>query len=103
MQEFAKLASVDDWRVLRARCWEEGGAPAYWPWIQIVRDLGGEFERLGVRERESAQPTLDPENARFALFDAVTRFLVDAAGERRLLLIVDDLHGADTPSLLLLP
>jgi hypothetical protein len=102
MQEFAKVASLADWRVLIARCWEEGGAPAYWPWIQIVRDLGGEFERLGARERESAQPTLDPENARFALFDAVTRFLVDAAGERRLLLVVDDLHGADTPSLLLL-
>jgi hypothetical protein len=102
MQEFAKEASLADWRVLMARCWEEGGAPAYWPWIQIVRDLDGEFERLGVRERESAQPTLDPEGARFALFDAVTRFLDDAAGERQLLLVVDDLHGADTPSLLLL-
>jgi eukaryotic-like serine/threonine-protein kinase len=101
MQEFAKLASVDDWRVLMARCWEEGGAPAYWPWIQVVRELGGEFERLG-RGRESTRPAVDPESARFALFETMTRFLDHAAGERQLLLVVDDLHGADTPSLLLL-
>jgi predicted ATPase len=23
-----------------ARCWEVGGAPAFWPWIQIFRSLG---------------------------------------------------------------
>src|SRR4051794_41807499 len=22
------------------RCWETGGAPVYWPWIQILRGLG---------------------------------------------------------------
>jgi eukaryotic-like serine/threonine-protein kinase len=101
MQEFAKLASADDWRVLMARCWEEGGAPAYWPWIQVVRELGGEFERLG-RGRDSTRPAVDPESARFALFETMTRFLDHAVAERQLLLIVDDLHGADTPSLLLL-
>jgi AAA ATPase domain len=26
-------------RVLWGRCWEAGGAPAFWPWIQLLRDL----------------------------------------------------------------
>jgi eukaryotic-like serine/threonine-protein kinase len=99
MQELGKLASVADWRVVTARCWEEGGAPAYWPWIQIVRDAGGEFERLTPPAREGAP---DPDSARLRLFDAVVRFLGDAAAERPLLLLIDDLHGADAPSLLLL-
>src|SRR5207249_1736889 len=25
--------------VLWGRCWESGGAPAYWPWLQILRAL----------------------------------------------------------------
>ena len=24
-------------RVLVGRCWEAGGAPAYWPWVQALR------------------------------------------------------------------
>jgi hypothetical protein len=26
-------------RVARGPCWDAGGAPAYWPWIQILRTL----------------------------------------------------------------
>src|SRR5262245_41749187 len=26
-------------KTLWGRAWEAGGAPAYWPWIQIVREL----------------------------------------------------------------
>ena len=32
------------------RCWEAGGAPAYWPWIQIVR--AGLGATAGIRLRE---------------------------------------------------
>ena len=60
------------------RCWEEGGAPAYWPWIQAVRSLGGDLERLAAATRESASP----EMLRFRLFDAAARFLVEAAHTR---------------------
>jgi predicted ATPase len=44
MEEFAGLLAGQGWRVLTGRCWEHGGAPAYWPWIQIVRGAGSEFE-----------------------------------------------------------
>ena len=29
-------------RVLVGRCWEAGGAPAYWPWVQSLRGYIGE-------------------------------------------------------------
>jgi eukaryotic-like serine/threonine-protein kinase len=102
MHELGRLASAADLRVLTARCWEEGGAPAYWPWIQVVREAGGEFERLTPRASATAQDSVDPDSARFTLFDAVARFLHHVADEHPLLLLIDDLHAADTPSLLLL-
>ncbi len=109
--------------VLWGRCWEGGGAPAFWPWVQVVRDYvraeGGEdlLRRLGPAARPLAQlvPELgngrpDPvpshpaesEEARFAFFDSTTSFLKDASRSRPLLLVLEDLHSADEPSLLLL-
>jgi tetratricopeptide (TPR) repeat protein len=47
-------------------------------------------------------PTVDPDSARFQLFDSTTTFLLDAARTQPLILVLEDLHAADTPSLLLL-
>jgi predicted ATPase/class 3 adenylate cyclase len=102
MQEFAGTAPDRGWQVVVGRCWEEGGAPPYWPWIQVVRAAGGEFERLAQPPEGGAGPGADPESVRFRLFDAVTRFLVESALARPLVIVVDDLHAADAPSLLLL-
>jgi eukaryotic-like serine/threonine-protein kinase len=100
MQEVGGWASEKGWRVLVGRCWEEGGAPAYWPWIQVVREAGGDFEQL---PGPAGTPvSVDPESRRFALFDSATRFLIDRARQQPLLLLLDDLHAADAPSLLLL-
>jgi hypothetical protein len=99
MEELAGLAAGRGWTMLFGRCWEEGGAPAYWPWVQIVRAAGAEFDRLATSDTEA---TVDPEAVRFRLFDEVARFLYESARERRLLLVLDDLHAADAPSLLLL-
>ena len=103
MQEFAGTAPDRGWHVVVGRCWEEGGAPPYWPWIQVVRAAGGEFERLARTPSEGgAGAGADPESVRFMLFDAVTRFLVESALAQPLVIVVDDLHAADAPSLLLL-
>jgi DNA-binding SARP family transcriptional activator len=121
--ELVARAKVRGATVLFGRCWEAGGAPAYWPWMQslrvYVRDsdpetLSGEagpgaaelthllpeLRRLlpGLPEPESA----DSEGARFRLFDATAEFLRRASQRRPLVLVLDDLHAADTPSLLLL-
>src|SRR5207247_6300132 len=47
-------------------------------------------------------PSLDSEGARFRLFDATVTFLRRVAAERPLLVVLDDVHAADAPSLLLL-
>jgi DNA-binding SARP family transcriptional activator len=110
-------------RVLVGRCWEAGGAPAYWPWVQSLRTYVGTTEaeplrlQLGAGAVDLAQllpelrelfpdlaepPPLEPESARFRLFEAVSSFLKRASETRPLVLVLDDLHAADEPSLLLL-
>ena len=110
-------------RVLVGRCWEAGGAPAYWPWVQSLRayvrahDADVLREQLGPGASDVAQllpelrelvpdiqdpPSLEAEGARFRLFDAVSSFLRTATAVRPIVLVIDDLHAADEPSLLLL-
>jgi tetratricopeptide (TPR) repeat protein len=85
-------------RVAWGRCWEAGGAPAYWPWAQVFRELGV----------ENAFATMTPElstgalEERFAAFERATQLLLASAAERPLALVLDDLHVADAPSLLFL-
>lgn len=99
LQELTAHAA-DSWVVLAGRCWEEGGAPAYWPWIQVVRAAGGDFEAIAAAPADASAEQRDPASVRFALFDAVTRFLLDRDGP--VLIVLEDLHVADEPSLLLL-
>jgi tetratricopeptide (TPR) repeat protein/nucleoside-triphosphatase THEP1 len=99
VQELCTLAAESGGRVLSGRCWEEGGAPAYWPWIQVVRAAGGDIEALA---EASSERSLDPVTLRFKLFDGATSFLLAAAREQPLLIALDDVHAADAPSLLLL-
>jgi DNA-binding SARP family transcriptional activator len=110
-------------RVLIGRCWEAGGAPAYWPWVQSLRTYIRETApdtlraQLGAGATDIAQllpelrelfPELpepaapESEGARFRLFEAVSSFLRNAAQLRPLVVTLDDLHAADEPSLLLL-
>src|SRR6185295_1902972 len=49
-----------------------------------------------------APPSPDPQSARFRLFDGIGAFLGRAARTRPIVLVLDDLQGADQPSLLLL-
>ncbi len=47
-------------------------------------------------------PGLDPEQARFRLFDSITIFLKNAAKRQPLMVVLDDLHWADRSSVSLL-
>ena len=53
----------------------------------------------GLPESSSAA---DGEQRRFRFFDSLTTFLKNASREEPLVLVLDDLHWADTPSLLFL-
>src|SRR5438874_2162718 len=55
-----------------------------------------------LRSAVAGQPEADPVKARFRLFDAIAGFWQRAAQREPLLLVFDDLHRADVPSLRLL-
>ena len=123
LEQVARRARERDAAVLVGRCWEAGGAPAYWPWVQAlrtyVRDLDREMLRTQLAEgaADLAQilpelsefsgahplpPSADPEGARFRLFEATASFLRRASQARPVVLAVDDIQAADASSLLLL-
>ena len=124
-EELAARAAARGAVVLWGRCWEGAGAPSFWPWVQVVRgyvqvqagDPASLRHDLGAGAADIAQlvpavhdcipdlpvpPPLEPEAARFRLFDSLTGFLRTAAARRPLLVVLDDLHWADVPSLALL-
>ena len=117
LDELAQRA-LPDATPLFGRCWEEGGAPAYWPWIQILRGLSRRVDlhdlaapwlrELGtilpeLRPRDVDEPApLEPEQARFRLLDAVVATFGAAAESHPLAIFLEDLHVADPSSVLLL-
>lgn len=107
------------------RCLEEPGAPPYWPWRQLFRSyrdhqtapradtmsaadlavIGAAIPDVLAHEAETEiapRQLLDTAQARFELFDAITRFWRGAARERPTLLVFDDLHCADPTSIRLI-
>ncbi|HVM53083.1 MAG TPA: AAA family ATPase [Acidimicrobiales bacterium] len=67
--------------------WPGPGAPALWPWIQILRSAG---------------TSLPSATGRSELFDAVVQLVLGAAADQPSLLVLDDIHAADTSSIELL-
>jgi class 3 adenylate cyclase len=108
--------------VLFGHCAEEVGAP-YGAWREALAHLvdhapdealerhaerhGGELVRLVpalARRVPSAPPPArtDPETERYLLFSAVVSVLEEAGAECPAVLVLDDLHWADAPTLALL-
>ncbi|MDQ3548088.1 MAG: AAA family ATPase, partial [Chloroflexota bacterium] len=122
-EEFAPSARALGCQVLWSACDEWDGAPAYWPWVQVFRSIvrghdpatlqrllgsGGSDVAQIVPELRTQhtpptnQPAGSEEAARFRLFDSATAFLIEVARASPVVIVLDDLHWADTPSLLLL-
>ncbi|MFQ6030383.1 MAG: AAA family ATPase, partial [Dehalococcoidia bacterium] len=98
--------------------------PPYWPWVQAIRSYVRERDpeqlrsEMGSGAADIAEVVSDvrdrlpdlqpppqlesPEQARFRLFDSISSFLKTASQKQPLVLVLDDLHWADHPSLLLL-
>src|SRR5215831_3224835 len=110
--------------VLWGRAWEAGGAPAYWPWLDVLGSLARRLDDAALaaaldtdgaplvaelcpelRPRLPPTPTVaapPPDEARFRLWRAVVSLVRRAAAPDGLVLVFDDLHSADRASLLLL-
>jgi DNA-binding winged helix-turn-helix (wHTH) protein len=114
VEELARIAQSAGLSVLSGRAVEDAFAPVFWPWIQILRAA----IRTRPELREAAEPLLTRLTAleeasaagddgrvradRFWLLDDVTRFLLKAAMEAHVVLLIDDLQWADTGTLDLL-
>jgi predicted ATPase len=117
-EEVARLARERGMRTFWGRCWEAGGAPAYWPWVQVLRAVlrtsePGQLDAyLGTLSQILPEVPADPsmpeaedlgaEQARFQLMDAVSNVLADAAQRLPLVVVLEDLHVADVSTVLLL-
>ncbi len=118
----ALQARAEGAAVLYGRCDRQLGVP-YGPWVQAlghyvehapeevlrahIRRHGGELSRSvsALRARVPSTPparTADPEAERYLLWGAVVGLLTEATKHHPVVLILDDLHWADKPTLMLL-
>ena len=95
-RELAETADQRGARVLWGWCYEGEGAPPYWPWVQPIRAYVNQSEPEQLRSEMGAGasdisgivpeirtklpdlepvPSLEPEQARFRLFDSIATFL----------------------------
>jgi tetratricopeptide (TPR) repeat protein len=125
-QELETYVRMRGGYVFWGRAYESAGAPALYPWIQVGNAWGASVDVLGAGATALAQlpvrgelvrlfPDLrelprfanaetadDPEEAQFRLFDAYAQFMRNQSRERPWLVVLDDLHWADKPTLRLL-
>ncbi len=78
------------------RCSQDDGAPPLWPWYALLDGLG--IERPAELDRAVDGADIGPERA-FAVQDALARAVRDRARDQPVLLVVEDLHWADTRTL----
>jgi DNA-binding SARP family transcriptional activator len=118
--ELGAVATARGAHVVWGRAPSVGGAPAYWPWIQVLRALVADRDPLSVRTElgpsaaelmqllpelrdivpdVEAVERVDAEDARFRLFDAAATFVKRTAATRPLVIVLDDLHDADQSTL----
>ena len=106
--------------MLWGRCYEEPGAPPFWPWLQVIRACAESYDDARLRmllnsgagdlaeilpelahrmpDLPAAQRPADATQARFRLFDAITAFWKRVAADAPHLLVLDNLHWADAPT-----
>ena len=124
VQELETYARMRGAGVYWGRTHESSGMPAYWPWIQVGRAWGaqrdvaaivasgapqnGELVRLFPELRQVAPeamrgaPEDDDETSQFQLFDAYAQFMRAQSAQQPWVVVLDDLHWADKPTLQLL-
>lgn len=105
-------------RVIWSTCGGGVGAPPYWPFVQICRDLielvepkalGATlcasivaFAQNGHAYSDQALQANGSVGGRFRLFDAISRLFIKASRHQPLIVTLDDFHEADEASWMLL-
>ena len=90
-EEFLAVAGAQAVPTAWGRSVETEGVPPFWLWRQVVRALAEDWDRL-----------LGSAGERFQLFESVCDFLRAMAAPHGLVVVLDDLHWSEDPSLQLL-
>jgi DNA-binding SARP family transcriptional activator len=115
-QEVAAAAAGRGFAVGWGRSPDNEGVPAFWPWRQVLQELSSAYpDRFPAASRHAGPdlaplvsdgqpaptpaPSVGAAQSAFLACDAASRLLVDLARERPALLLLDDLHWADPPTL----
>jgi DNA-binding SARP family transcriptional activator len=109
--------------VVWGRCQELGAAPPFWPWRQVLRALAHELDVSQLRavlgvdagvvlevapeladliDDVAPARVADADMARFRFFEAAARVLAAACEHRPVVVVLDDIHWADTSSMTML-
>lgn len=100
--------------VVTGCCPDGDGAPSYWPWIEALKGLPLEqgddtasIEALAGSQSTMKRPDRTPllpggDQSRMYLFDALLSVVARIASRAPLLIVLEDLHWADTASIALL-
>lgn len=94
----------EGWTVTAGRCPEHDGAPAGWPWAELLRQLAAVIppadpEPLAPLLTDAGSAGGDVPAGRLELHRAVAGYLGAVARDTPLLLVLDDLHRADAETL----
>ncbi|MCA9831703.1 MAG: DUF2791 family P-loop domain-containing protein, partial [Dehalococcoidia bacterium] len=124
--EFSEVARRRGAQVHWGATHESAGAPAFWPWVRAIRALNNAIDitplhpyierhaedlvRVFPEVRTVVPDVPEPgeiaaaagEAAQFRMFEAIAGYLKAVAERQPLVIVLDDLHWADKPTLLLL-
>jgi tetratricopeptide (TPR) repeat protein len=89
--EVARRAETSGARVAIGRTWDGAGAPSFWLWRECLRTLG---QALDLPDGGGGG-----DDSRFAAIASIAERIRDAARERPLVVVLDDVQWADLPSL----
>lgn len=88
--ELASYAAARAVRVILGRCSQDDGAPALYPWVSVLAELGAEVPTSSGD---------DDVGGAFRAWQRIVDTVLAAAAEGPLLVVLDDLHWADTSTL----
>ena len=97
-EELTVRAREAGFRTAFGACWPDGGAPALWPWHEVLTDLCGAG---GAELLDGDRGVAGVDADRFSRFAAAAERLAALCETAPVLVVLDDAHAADPAALLL--
>ena len=90
--ELAVAAEAEGATVVVGRCSQDDGAPPLYPWASVLQALGHDLPSDSGAEGSD-------DSSRFRAWESIARTIAEEAAQQHLLVLLDDLHWADTSTL----